>query len=59
MAESEDAKARRLEKLREKRREKVARTGDTPQAQAERGKHGGDSDKDAVKRRIGNGVIWS
>jgi hypothetical protein len=56
MAESEREKAHRLEKLREERRKKAARRGDTPEAKAE---HRKDADVDAVKQRIGNGVIWS
>ena len=59
MAESEDAKARRLEKLRDKYRAKRERTGDTPEAEEERGKHVPPSDADAVKQRVGDGIVFS
>jgi len=52
MAESEKEKAGRLEKRREKQQAKRERTGDTPQAAAERAaraKSGKQSDKDRLK----------
>jgi hypothetical protein len=57
MAESEKAKASRLEKAREKRRMKREHTGDTPEAEAERRKAAAtaaDYDADEMKNRIGN-----
>jgi hypothetical protein len=57
MAESEKAKAHRLEKLREERRVKRERTGDTPEAEAERRKAAAtaaDYDADTMKKRVGN-----
>jgi hypothetical protein len=57
MAESEKAKASRLEKVREKRRLERERTGDTPEAEAERRKTAAtapDYDVDAMKKRVGN-----
>ena len=56
MAESEKAKASRLEKARQKRRLKREHTGDTPQAEAERRKAAtaGDYDADTMKKRVGN-----
>jgi hypothetical protein len=54
MAESEKAKANRLEKARETRRLKRERTGDTPQAEAERRKQGKEYDADTMKKRVGN-----
>jgi hypothetical protein len=59
LAESEDEKARRLGKLRDKYRAKRARPGDTPEAEEERGKHVPPADADAVKKRVGKGVIFS
>lgn len=59
MAESEKAKAKRLEKLREERRLKRERTGDTPEAEAERRQQGKGHDEDAAKKGIGRGVIFS
>ena len=59
MAESEKAKAHRLEKLREERRLKRERTGDTPEAEAERRQQGKRHGEDAVKDRIGRGVIYT
>jgi hypothetical protein len=59
MTESEKAKTRRLEKLREKRRLKAEQTGDTPQAEAERRKEGNKHDEDAAKKGVGTGVIFS
>jgi hypothetical protein len=57
MAESEKAKAHRLEKRREERRLKRERTGDTPEAEAERRQHPKDDDDDAAKRLMTRGVI--
>jgi hypothetical protein len=57
MAESEKAKASRLEKAREKRRLKHERTGDTPEAEAERREAAAkpaDYDADTMKERVGN-----
>ena len=57
MAESEKAKAHRLEKLREERRLKRERTGDTPEAEAERRKAAATAaayDADTMKKRVGN-----
>ena len=57
MAESEKAKAHRLEKLREQRRLNRERTGDTPEAEAERRKAAAtaaDYDADTMKKRVGN-----
>jgi hypothetical protein len=57
MAESEQAKASRLEKAREKRRLKRERTGDTPEAEAERRQAAAteaDYDADTMKKRVGN-----
>jgi hypothetical protein len=59
MAESEKAKAKRLQKLREERRLKRERTGDTPEVEAERRTQGKEYDEDAAKKRIGGGVIFS
>lgn len=60
MAGSDKAKATRQETLRKERRMKRDRTGDTPEAEAERRKQ---QDKgyaeDAAKKRIGRGVIFS
>jgi hypothetical protein len=54
MAESQKAKAQRLEKAREARRLKRERTGDTPEAVAERRKEVQEYDADTVKKRVGN-----
>jgi hypothetical protein len=54
MAESEKAKANRLEKAREQRRVKRERTGDTPEAKAERRKPSQEYDADEMKKRVGN-----
>jgi hypothetical protein len=57
VAESEKAKASRLKKAREKRRLKREHTGDTPEAEAERGKGAAtaaDYDVDTMKKRVGN-----
>ena len=57
MAESEKAKAHRLEKLREQRRLNRERTGDTPEAEAERRKAAATAaayDADTMKKRVGN-----
>ena len=50
MAETQKAKADRLEKRREKRRIKRERTSDTPQAVAERAKSAKEYDEDALRR---------
>ena len=57
MAESEKAKASRLEKARAKRRLKREHTGDTPEAQAERrtaAATAADYDAETMKMRVGN-----
>jgi hypothetical protein len=54
MAESEKAKAGRLQKRRETQRAKRERTGDTPEAEAERRKQDKEYDADAMKKRVGN-----
>ena len=55
MAESEKAKASRLEKAREQRRVKREQRGDTPEAEAERRKpQAGDYDAETMKKRVGN-----
>jgi hypothetical protein len=57
MAESEKARASRLEKAREKRRLKRERTGDTPEAEAERraaAATAAEYDADTMKKRVGN-----
>src|SRR3954452_17268461 len=56
MAESEKAKAGRLQKRREEQQAKRERTGDTLEAQAERQKqaHAEDYDADVMKKRVGN-----
>ena len=57
MAESEKAKASRLENAREKRRLKREHTGDTPEAEAERRKAAAtvaDYDADTMTKRVGN-----
>ena len=57
MAESKKAKPGRLQKRRETQRAKHERTGDTPQAEAERrkqNKQGKEYDADAMKKRVGN-----
>jgi hypothetical protein len=59
MAESEKAKAKRLENVHEKRRLKREQTGDTPEAVAERRKQGTQHDEDAAKKHVGRGVIFS
>lgn len=56
MAESEKAKAQRLEKWREKRRLKRERTGDSPQKQAER-QQPQPSVKDETERAAGVGFV--
>jgi hypothetical protein len=57
MAEAEQPKAGRLKKRREKQRRDRERTGDTPEAAAERAR-GATSppeyDADAMKKRVGN-----
>jgi hypothetical protein len=55
MAENEKAKVGRLQKRRETQQAKHERTGDTPQAEAEkRRKQDKDYDADEMKRRVGN-----
>ena len=54
MAESEQGKAGRLQKRRETRQAKRERTGDTPQAEAERRKQDKEYDADEMKKRVGN-----
>ena len=57
MAESKKANAGRLQKRRETQQAKRERTGDTPQAEAERGKQdklGKDYDADEMTKRVGN-----
>jgi hypothetical protein len=54
MAESQKAKASRLEKAREQRRVKREQKGDTPEAEAERRhKKPEEYDADEMKRRVG------
>jgi hypothetical protein len=50
MAETDRAKAGRLQKRREKQQIKRERTGDTPQAAAERAKRAKQYDEDALKK---------
>jgi hypothetical protein len=59
MTDSEQAKAKRLETVREKRRLKREQTGDTAEAKAERRKQNPEHDVDAPKKRISRGVIFS
>jgi hypothetical protein len=60
MAESQRAKANRLEKAREQRRVEREQTGDTPEAKAERRKRGKDYDADEIKKRVGGpGLLLS
>jgi hypothetical protein len=54
MAESQKAKANRLEKARERRRVKRERTGDTAEATAERREQKNAYDAEEVKKRVGN-----
>lgn len=54
MAESQKAKANRLEKAGEKRRVKREQTGDTAEAKAERRKQGKEYDADEMKKRVGS-----
>ena len=56
MAETDKTKANRLQRWREKRRLKRERTGDTPQAMAERQRQAKQYDDDAL-RKIGEGAI--
>ena len=56
MAETDNTKANRLQRWREKRRLKRERTGDTPQAMAERQRQAKQYDDDAL-RKIGEGAI--
>jgi hypothetical protein len=53
MAESQKAKAHRLEKAREQRRVKREQTGDTAEAKAERGRQSKEYDADEMKKRVG------
>ena len=50
MAETEKAKAGRLKKRRDKQQAKRERTGDTPEATAERAKSEKQYDEDALKK---------
>jgi hypothetical protein len=57
MAEAEKPKAGRLKKRRDKQQNDRERTGDTPQAAAERArgaKSAPDYDADTMKKRVGN-----
>jgi hypothetical protein len=54
MAESEKTKAGRVQKRREEQQAKRERTGDTPQAEAERRKQAKEYDADTMKKRFGN-----
>ena len=54
MAESQKAKANRLEKARDQRRRKREQTGDTAEATAERRKQSKEYDADEMKTRVGN-----
>jgi hypothetical protein len=54
MAESEKAKAGRVQKRRDEQQAKRERTGDTPEAEAERRKQAKESDADTMKKRVGN-----
>ena len=54
MAESQKAKANRLEKAREQRRVKREQTGDTAEAKAERRKQTSEYDAEQTKQRVGN-----
>ena len=54
MAESQKAKANRLEKAREQRRVKGEQTGDTAEAKAERRKQTSEYDAEQTKQRVGN-----
>jgi hypothetical protein len=54
MAETEKEKAGRLQKRREKQQAERERTGDTPQAEAERRKQDKEYDADTMKKRVGN-----
>ena len=54
MAESQKAKANRLEKAREQRRVKREQTGDTAEAKAERRKQTNEYDAEQTKQRVGN-----
>jgi hypothetical protein len=50
MSETDKAKTGRLQKRREKKQKARERTGDTPQAAAERAKHAKQYDEDAMKK---------
>jgi hypothetical protein len=54
MAETEKEKAGRLQKRREKKQTERERTGDTPEAKAERRKQSEEYDADTMKKRVGN-----
>jgi hypothetical protein len=57
MAEAEKPEAGRLQKRREKQQKHRERTGDTPEAAAERArgaKSAPEFDADAMKKRVGN-----
>jgi hypothetical protein len=54
MAESQKAKANRLEKAREQRRVTREQTGDTAEAKAERRKQADEYDAEEMKKRVGN-----
>ena len=54
MTETEKEKVGRLQKRREEQQAKRERTGDTPQAAAERRKQTEEYDADEMKKRVGN-----
>ena len=54
MAESQKAKASRLEKAREQRRVKREQTGDTAEAKADHRKQAKEYDAEEMKKRVGN-----
>ena len=54
MAETEKDKAGRLQNRREEQQARRERTGDTPEAEAERRKQPKESDADTMKKRVGN-----
>jgi hypothetical protein len=54
MAESQKAKANRLETAREQRRVKREKTGDTAEAKAERRKQTNEYDAEKMKTRVGS-----
>ena len=57
MAETEKEKAGRLQKRREKQQAKRERTGDTPEAAAERRKRGESDTTDGVEKLGTSGAI--